>query len=582
MNRMKNAMEVARSNDADVVHTVGHFVDVRETYIHLQGKTRVEPIKDFNVDKNLKLEGERQELLRFFMKDETTWSLGAKIFRREFLLNNDIFFSEGVNLGESVLFLVQCILLSETYVITPEICYYYRQSEEGLTRKNYALEDMAELFTCQAEGIKAIDDFFAAHGDIVTDKSLIDGTKKYFMRPIENIIERIGENTPDLWGAIDEDAKQVLEGRLLTNEWWRNYIFGGYYRHTKEREHHLLVQRVLKEQLDAADGFIDRIYQAPRIIVVASIYTLMLCTLLHRDWEKSIILCGGGIPKEVFNNMKEMGLICYAPEGGAFVAPRILETIARYAKRHNIPIFGNDDTPEATHFVKLNFTAVEDGMANYNYEHAMSRPEARRITPDGSVYVPFGFNEWVKHIILTGKGEIPEQVKDKVEIMNPQKLWDRKTPQEKELIYKLYKFPGKELKQMVRKGRDVILLTEYFSMIGVCTEEEEIGIYREMIDKYGAEHVIIKPHHQDARDYGKIFPGCMVLPKFFPIEIVKYTGLKVRKVLAVESSAAYNNFPKHVIENRSDLIRPYLDKYAAKLKTEATAPGGIAHASAQA
>ena len=557
MNRMRGALEVAKSNDADVVHTVGHFIDVAETYVHLQGKTRVEPMKDFDIDKNLKLEGSPEDFLRFFLKDNATWGVGSKVFRREFLLENDIWFPENVNLGEGILFLLPCILLAKTYVITPDICYYYRQTDTGLTRKAYSAADMAHLLACQAEGLSVLGDFFAKYADKVHDPSLINAAKNYFLRPIETIIERISGNEPDMWGKLDDAARQVFHDRLLADDWWRGHIFGGYYHRTKEKEHLLLVQNALKEQLNAADALMDRRLDAPRVIVVASIYTLMLCTMLFRDWEKSIIICGGGIPKEVYANMQAMGLVCYAPDGGAFVSPRILETVARYAVRHNIPSFGNDDTPEATHFVKLNFTAVEDGTANYAYEHAIKRPEARRITPDGDMYVPFGFNDFVKKIMLTGKQEVPYQVADKVELFRPEELWHKKTPQEKERIYKLYSFPGKELKQMLKKGRDCLLITECYAMVGMGTEENEIAMYREILDEYGEEHFIIKPHHQERRDLAKLFPKAAVLPKFFPIDLMKYSGMKPRKVITPYSSAAFGLFPKDIVEIRQDLLEKY-------------------------
>ena len=295
--------------------------------------------------------------------------------------------------------------------------------------------------------------------------------------------------------------------------------------------------------------------KTPRIILVASIYTMLLCMLYFRDWDKSIFVCCGGVPGVVIENLRKMGILCYGQGNGKFIVDvNTLQCLARYAQRNHIPIYGNDDAPEASQFIEHDFIVVEDGTANYQPEGVMERKNVKRIATNGEAYVPFGFSRFVKHILLTGKQPIPSLVKEKVELIHPQRLWNQKTEKEQEKILKAYAFPRKEIQKEMKRGRDFLLIGIPHSRLGICTEEQEIALYRDIMEPYGQKRVIIKPHHQSKIDFLKYFPDCFVLPKSFPVDLVKLMGLKFHRVIGADSSVLYNVFPKRIVEDRKDLM----------------------------
>ena len=148
-------------------------------------------------------------------------------------------------------------------------------------------------------------------------------------------------------------------------------------------------------------------------------------------------------------------------------------------------------------------------------------------------------------------------MKEKAELFQPQKLWKKKTQREQARILEIFSFPGKEIESAIRKGRNCLLLTEPYTLFGECDEETEIALYREMIEPYGEERILIKPHHQDKRDYAKIFPGSITLPRFFPIDLAQWMGMKFKKVISTNSSAAIKLFPEKIVEMRMDLAEKY-------------------------
>ena len=543
---------------ADVIHSAGCYADAEDMYIHLEGQTRLLPLQEFYTQQYSIMEGKPADNLRFFLQDGFSWSACTKLYRREFLMEHQILFREDVGLGEGLLFLLPCIVHAQCYVLAPQMFYWYLQTPDSLTRREKGMEDVADILRYQANGLQYVEEFFETQPELLEDASLKEKAKDFFLRPLDLEIGKISMKHPDMWNQLDAGAGGIFEDSVLKDPWRKNWLLQKHFLHLEEMQDLRSEKKSIQSYADAMNNLLDKTLRTPRVIVAASVYTLVLCTLLFRDWEKSIFICGGGIPKEVVKNMHNMGITCYdTEEGSLLVSPDILDALSRYTKRNGIPIYGNDDTPDAVYFMQQGFTVVEEGVGNYRYEAALANKQAIRITPDGQEYVPFGFSPLVKHVFLTGKEDIPEVMKEKAELFQPQKLWKKKTQREQARILELFSFPGKEIESAIRKGRNCLLLTEPYTLFGKCDEETEIALYREMIEPYGEERILIKPHHQDKRDYAKIFPGSITLPRFFPIDLAQWMGMKFKKVISTNSSAAIKLFPEKIVETRMDLAEKY-------------------------
>ena len=68
--------------------------------------------------------------------------------------------------------------------------------------------------------------------------------------------------------------------------------------------------------------------------------------------------------------------------------------------------------------------------------------------------------------------------------------------------------------------------------------DEEIAIYKELQNQ--EENIIIKTHPREKKDYSTIFPNVQIIDEPFPVELLKYIGLNVKKIITLSSSAALN------------------------------------------
>ena len=86
----------------------------------------------------------------------------------------------------------------------------------------------------------------------------------------------------------------------------------------------------------------------------------------------------------------------------------------------------------------------------------------------------------------------------------------------------------------------VLLLTEPFCEEKLLPYNEEIKIYNEIINEFKDKRIIIKPHPRESKNYSKIFPGIEILEGSFPIEILNLIGFKPKIVASIISTALLN------------------------------------------
>ena len=115
------------------------------------------------------------ENLRIRIKDlkdyKIWWSVWGKLFRRDFLIVNEIKF-EKLQTSEDFLFVFQCLSLAKNYLRVPNVVYIWREHEDSHSRKSHNLEQhIYKWVTPILTGIKFIEDFmqkipfFAENGD---------------------------------------------------------------------------------------------------------------------------------------------------------------------------------------------------------------------------------------------------------------------------------------------------------------------------------------------------------------------------------------------------------------------------------
>lgn len=145
---LEDFYRVAEEFDADVVHSEKCLAFPDEKNISTTEITSfqkspfvTEPtLETFDI-------GER---VTGFIKEQFVWWPWDKLFRRQFLIDNNITFTT-LRRFEDFVFLLECIIAAKNYVRVPFINYFYRVRDNSTSHKSYDAvtysEDLMEVFT---------------------------------------------------------------------------------------------------------------------------------------------------------------------------------------------------------------------------------------------------------------------------------------------------------------------------------------------------------------------------------------------------------------------------------------------------
>lgn len=114
--------------------------------------------------------------------------------------------------------------------------------------------------------------------------------------------------------------------------------------------------------------------------------------------------------------------------------------------------------------------------------------------------------------------------------------WNNSPEGKKQLILSIFDISNSDLEDI--KKKKVMLLTQAFYDDKMVTEDEQIKIYRKILDNYDHNEVIIKAHPRDRLDYRKAFPDIMYFDKVVPLQFLSIIGIKFSHVATVSSSSA--------------------------------------------
>lgn len=308
------------------------------------------------------------------------------------------------------------------------------------------------------------------------------------------------------------------------------------------------------------------------LAVLSTEYSLMIYIFLNPNWKETHYVFCGRISEKQIKKMKMLGVKhVLAGESWLKINNKIKKTDISLVKRYwyklrkevfrigmqvkvlkfflvhhnNIRTFAQTDNSISQICHRYNFNLVEDGVFNY---------EPSKNKTGGGELVSLSYSTFVKRIYLTGRLPIPKLIANKVVLVNMSNCWENFKQNEKEEIIQLFGFNYHKLLDLIKTGRDEILLTQNFYRYGRCTTEEQIQIYREILSKHEMQKVIIKPHPEDEIAYENIFPQCFVLRDRFPFELCYFTKLPFKKLIAVNSTSIYGLWPDEYIESHEEML----------------------------
>lgn len=217
-------------------------------------------------------------------------------------------------------------------------------------------------------------------------------------------------------------------------------------------------------------------------------------------------------------------------------------------KKNSCKIFGTTSFKLGQmYFGDFKINLLEDGTADYLDKNIILKKSR------------FSFTNFIMKIILNFKirknkfeniekiylttflcKEIPTHLKNKnVEIINMKELWDKKSLKEKNIIKECFDFNDTILTTLNSNNKISILFTQPLSEDKILTEDEKIFLYRQIINKYPDETIIIKKHPREKTDYSKYFPELPLIKENYPTELLMLMDIKFYRAITLFSTAVF-------------------------------------------
>lgn len=289
------------------------------------------------------------------------------------------------------------------------------------------------------------------------------------------------------------------------------------------------------------------------VCIVGTVYTLLLYFLYRseRDYFGTYFVLSGNFPGEVAVQLLEKGYMVDTYinakrrnlDKSIFSDERDfksrMESLRKIVARKKLCVYGHDHLPGVLQLLGSKYIVLEDGLANYY-------PVEQGVAIyDNKLFIPCGHDERICKLILTGKMQVPEDIKDKTEIVSLERLWNKSSEEKKQEILNIFDTTVSFFSNLVSNGRDHLLMTENYSD-GISTSEKKmIGILKKIIEKYDRKSLVIKPHPADNIDYSHYFKDIPIIRKSIPAEIFQFVNFKPKVVIAIDAlggSWAYETF----------------------------------------
>lgn len=282
------------------------------------------------------------------------------------------------------------------------------------------------------------------------------------------------------------------------------------------------------------------------VLIENTTYSLLVYLLVKKEWKKSIfVLNNETVDVKILRKLNKYELYIYK---NFIIKKNFLKYFKEYFKLYkylykinllnNIIFYGNDNLDYFI-FFRNKIILLEDGLLNYQLKKITLKSIIKNILLLRPLFFKsYGCSKYVKKIYLTGLAPIPEEIKDKVEIINLKELWSKKTEEEKKEILDIFGFDENIINKI--KNKKNILFTQPLSEDRFISEEEKIELYRKIIFNYSKKDLVIKTHPREKTSYKKYFPEIEILNQSFPAELFDLLDIKFETAITIFSTAALN------------------------------------------
>ena len=113
--------------------------------------------------------------------------------------------------------------------------------------------------------------------------------------------------------------------------------------------------------------------------------------------------------------------------------------------------------------------------------------------------------------------------------------WKKSSIEKQKLIKDIYNFTEED--EILLENCEGILYTQNFYSYNYLTKDEQIQLYREIIDQYPRMKLVIKPHPMDKIQYENYIPNINVYRKNIPSQLLDLSGIRFKRHITCYSSA---------------------------------------------
>ncbi|GHB22051.1 glycosyltransferase family 52 [Shewanella indica] len=181
---------------------------------------------------------------------------------------------------------------------------------------------------------------------------------------------------------------------------------------------------------------------------------------------------------------------------------------------------------------------IEDGDRTYIGELFPRSKLKNIIFPFTRFKKMHGLDKHVKHIVLSKNVNLNSPLYDKRIHFSFENEWNKLDDDEKKSITSVFGLDTIYMKNLADQvsGRNVVL-TQPISEDGFVTEDEKVDLYKKLVEHYGIENPIIKPHPREKTDYASF--GFDVITNVFPSQFFLFYSIKFKSALTLFSSSIH-------------------------------------------
>ena len=315
-----------------------------------------------------------------------------------------------------------------------------------------------------------------------------------------------------------------------------------------------------------------------RVCIVGTVYSFLLYLLYCSEQEfkntfffvgdtLASLLKGKGIDYHCFNGEKKR---IYR---SIFKISLKFFSHFRWSFLKTAKIFGQDHIQFFSGLVKdRNYSLLEDAPSFFSsFSNSFWYKQNQKLRDGwkkniisllyGKTFVwRFGESNQCENIILTQENDLKFLKNKTTTLLDLEKTWQNSSEEKQKLILNLFNV---DLSAPIFSAKkSIILLTQPFYVeVPNFSEEEQVELYKEIIERHDKNEVILKAHPRDKINYHKSFSDIEVFDKPIPMQFLSILGVKFEKAVTVSSSAALDFPYKIEVEKIGLSCRKKLEDY---------------------